>query len=71
MGVGGDLGITFLKKTPYGAKWGMVTSDIGEAEDTVSKCGSIPVSQGTLGRIMTSLLSICTVETYSQNRKEP
>lgn len=36
VGVGGNLGTTILEKPPYGAEWGMVTSDIRETEEAIN-----------------------------------
>lgn len=41
MRVGGGLGIIVLERSPYGPEWGMMTTDTGEAEEAVNKCGSI------------------------------
>lgn len=35
VGVGGNLGTTILENPPYGAEWGMVTSDIRETEEAI------------------------------------
>lgn len=36
VGVDRNLGTTILEKPPYGAEWGMVTSDIREMEEAIN-----------------------------------
>ena len=50
--------------------WCMVISSIGEAEQTINKCGSVSVGQGTFRGIRIPLVNVCAVETYFQRQEQ-